>query len=733
MQAHQRKRKRQAEELAEERAAQRVRARTAGRSRTAHVSLGEGHPLAEFVGQCTHALEYPDGATKRQAIAKGTWTHANMDGSNFSGPCRAKSPTPGRNPGTFRVPVEKRARFFELMAQCVDGGVHDMCFSEKGIIPGHNNIQRACADLDLKTRHRKGALWKLDVVIQLTEALSLRYPDAPRSWFVAYVLMRPETKTKIRVQDREVSAWNGGVHVVWPNLQLTYAKLRLVREDWVNLLEERLPFSAGEHQSWGKIVDEKISELRMPFCKKARRCSMCKGKGFPDCRECSGQGTFIVPDSEYRLHYILKVVEDADVDGVFQMETDKATMRLLLRQTALQLQMTCISTSAVKERDGFVLRPGETLPEEDEDEAAGLGAPKLKGKAPEMLESDSIKAFLAQQIERMHPRYKGMRLKAVQVIRSRGKEGYITAYNMYPRGKYPCMNLVPDNDTGVAQAHNNANIYFEVQRRDGVFRQRCLCKCDAGIGQGRVSGPCRDARCIGDGIHLTATRRLQLFSYPPREARRQLRSAQLEMRTDYVSSPNEHFIQKVQGLEYRLHLALFNRLPLRGQSISAAHACNALSAFLQSADPRPMSLEQSEEEVRRANMRLEYITQAVSKWGEKMVAAEAADNAVELLALREEARRVSREREGLQAVVAGTAHIDDPASVATTGQGPRCPSSWLEVDKDGTGGMRLHPPRPLVCPSRPPIVGIPATIAITEAEEAALEAFLAAEARSRTP
>lgn len=564
-----------------------------------HMSFAHDSPLSAFVGKMTQQEELRDPSKGRQKPRKGMWTHAFLDGSNMARPRPLRrdgglpKPTSGRNFGTMVCSAEDRAEFLKAYAQTIDAG-HVVCVSEKAVIPGHNTVQRAFVDFDLKEigEEPPEESLKLGLTKVWLSAVRECYPEAQANhptWLQAFVLMRNNTRKELESGETQ---WNCGVHVVLPNLITTADKLLVIRQ----LTLQKLALFPPLTGSWEDIVDQKVDTLRMLGSHKATACKACRTsrqRRDPECKQCDGKGMIIDMEGVYHLEHIL------DAEG----NIDMTTFGKLSGQTRLQVQCTCISTLATEDREGFV-HPA-TVPKEmpgahkHHGAGAGSGAGSSSGSGPgdddeaalqrEVVSEPDVVECLVGYARRVHAVYATIEGGVVERLFT--NFGTLS-YQFRPHQPFPlpCLNLQDKEQR--PRAHNSHGIYFSFTKAGDVF-QRCTCPCAKGRSHGRVRGLCKATKNYGQfrDRKMSTADRLLLFRYSKARTDALMRAEASQQSTlTLETSRRDLWCSALATMQHDLSMRLFKKPVEVDVSMTSSHAVARMALDLQKSIPAPQSL-----------------------------------------------------------------------------------------------------------------------------------------------
>lgn len=553
-----------------------------------HQSFGEaGHPLQEFVERMTHNMLHPPGSTKQVTLPKNVYTHAFMDGSN-------SSHSGGKNVGYIVVPPDPNVHreFYELYAQCLDAGVV-VSISEAAhirVLEGatavaYNDVSRVFADFDLKTPRRKSREWKLHVARTWIQALRVCWPDASDLTFRTCVLLRKDVTVKVEQKQVTTTKWKSGMHFIVPNLYATTEQLQQLRSVALQKLREDLPMEDDEPR-WSEVYDKECSKaLRMIGSQKASRCKKCRGKSdaAQNCAACTGRGIVIDHDAVYYLDAIL------NADG----SANEAANTKLSNNTLSQVLLTHISILAQEATPGFRVPADAAASVAEEVLAHEHGDTKrpLKKSAETVSASSELFEYLQAMARQVHPRYHDMQLKEASAIKDKPTND-IVAYILTPHNAstLPCLNLLG------LRAHERQGIYFQVHRKDGIFVQKCLCKCwDKGREHGRVAGPCPAQANRGPVVSkATPQRMLQLFNLTDMVKKRCVRRIQQQI-TDAAGRCRDPWLSDEIRLYHTLCLRLDGEPPQDSVALPRERAlASELSVYLSSNALRSTSIKERE-------------------------------------------------------------------------------------------------------------------------------------------
>ena len=532
------------------------------------------HPLGDLVAAVARGMERDaDGATL--VPDRKHYTHSFMDGGNPRGT--------RRNKGWITLPADRSTEFLERMAEAIDKGA-TVCVSEVATA-----VRPAFADFDIKTRSAKQVAWKLRVAKAYLKAARECYPDAPAAALQMCVLLRKDVKVNVIVDGETVVREKGGMHFVLPHLLLTQPKLVMLRDTALRILVRDVPLEASDG-TWDKILDPKFDTLRMMGNQKAVRCKACRKRsargGGGGCDDCGGRVVQIDEDGVYTLDYILN--EDGSVN--------EAAMNDLADDTLGKLKLTSLRVV-----EGDEETPGFVCPEGIEPRNAEDVVKQDADRKRELMPDGDSYQYLVEQVRRIHPEFADVDVREIRIIKDRS--GGVQAFDIRPWGIHPCLNTV------ACVPHNNVGVYFWIHRDDGDVVQKCECKCDKGVDEGRVAGRCQDVASHGQlHVRLPAVKRLEFFTY---RRKQQLRELQMEAAENARGVTGvDAWYERQRDVMNMLSLVLFKRtMPQRTTNDIAI--TRALSSYLEALMPVPQSITAREAARREADRRMKLMSNHV--------------------------------------------------------------------------------------------------------------------------
>lgn len=560
---------------------------------TRHASFADPlHPMRDFVVQM--AAEQ-----RKLGIPAKCYSYSFLDGGN-----RSKG---SKNPGWIYVPptIAARDKMLAVYSDAIDAD-KPVFVSESTFVCDNSGDaswnspeaksrcpRRMFADFDVTSSPARSREWYIHVATVWIAAVRECFPECDSRAFMTCGLLRTPELVDVTTNNRIVRMHKGGMHLVMPSLIVDEDGARCIREVALMRLYEDMPIESGD-TPWEDVYDPKFDSLRMLGSGKASRCKTCKGKARKEevCDACGGMG-FKFSKAAYRLDMVF------NGDGII----NEAAHSRLAGDTLAQVRLTHVSVVDQECTPGLELPLGF-------DAAEICRAAKSKTKAAKnakRLNPDNpIVAFLEGAVRRISPHFADVRVREVQSVKV-GRDVVKYIINPWQGNMLPCLNLVN------ACPHRSVGIFFEVCRKDGHVVQRCKCKCDKGIDQGRVSGKCSDAKMHGQfHVRLSPQRMLEMFDFRPRELQMWMEAA-LDVRSGSDSSWHRDEFAYLNAV----HISVFGS-PFNALSVPADSAIsNAMRAYMLVKNTKSSSI------IAREQMRADFQRQFVATTNELLKEATA--------------------------------------------------------------------------------------------------------------
>jgi hypothetical protein len=440
---------------------------------------------------------------------------------------RAPAPPPttallkdGWGGGVVSVPDEDYAAFLEAYGEDVDHGVrHAICEQKSDVFRMHLDV-----DLSVPRAADRRAVLTL---VRLIQGITAEFfPGASRRTLLAVVVLAAQEKPL-----GDGCGVKQGIHLVMPNLYVTWRQALDMRESYVTLLKRaygadarawaagappargtdasacgptiktetaeeasEAPSPSATHKvpdcTWDKVIDHNVytfNGLRMPFSHNVIPCPTCKGNkpraaasasssAAPCAGPCNGTGKCWEPRWYEPVAYL-------DGDGA----EDRASLESLANNTH-----HCLSRTSIRCRADQAPTPGW---------ACFAGAPRCNvaaldpawHKYQQRLASGGTGGGAgggsrgANAILPDDPRFARMGLLLKAKAHEPHARADVRSIRRDPRGNYyiveidgegsrSCLNLPPDpGSAAVCGEHENARVFYQLSRAGLV--QKCNCRC----------------------------------------------------------------------------------------------------------------------------------------------------------------------------------------------------------------------------------------------------------------
>lgn len=372
------------------------------------------------------------------------------------------------NGGKLSVPENKLLKFQKLYAKDIENDIpHYLCEMK-------TSTYKLFIDVDLLDNEA------------LTDSTILEYSRLIHTIVVHYYPhLRPYliicTTTPKPVSINEYNYIKTGVHMIWPDIIVSYENISWLREVIIQYLTNKLGNRSLE--TWDKIIDETVYKqngLRMIYSNKMAFCKTCKKS--PSCSLCNKTGKY----HEGRPYKPFKII-DCEFN---ELSCNFSILEAVQKTSIVVLDDQPISKFIHKHPEWLdkKIKFKHTKKELGTEDIKGSSALNFREKIDKSSEIfSSTQAFIRKTI----PHYKNVEL--IDIHRCADGDYYVCRTN----SSY-CMNI--------NREHNSNTIYFYIDKHS-VY-QKCFCSCDTL--EGRKFGKCKSY--LSSGYRLS--KKLIKMLYP---------------------------------------------------------------------------------------------------------------------------------------------------------------------------------------------------------------------------